>query len=228
MLTDRQQVLGTAYGPAKLSRPEPDQRRDQILDAAGELIAECPLRPGLDRGRREAGVGTVVARCMCAARRHTRGAGSRPDPLLGSGRPDGGGHGHPQADAVARPARRRGRAPRPLRRLGDAGPVPPGSVPSTPPCASARAIFDVSHMGQVETRGPGAEALLQRLVTNDVTKLAEGGAQYSLLCNEDGGVLDDLFTYRLGPDRFLTVTNAANHERDLAWFEAHATAPTRR
>ena len=43
-----------------------------------------------------------------------------------------------------------------------------------------------------------------------------------MLCNEDGGVLDDLFTYRLGPDRFLTVTNAANHERDLAWFERHA------
>ena len=84
-------------------------------------------------------------------------------------------------------------------------------------------VFDVSHMGQIETRGPGAEALLQRLVSNDVTKLAEGGAQYALLCNEDGGVLDDLFTYRLGPDRFLTVTNAANHARDLAWFDAHAT-----
>ncbi len=83
-------------------------------------------------------------------------------------------------------------------------------------------VFDVSHMGQIETRGPGAGALLQRLVSNDVTTLAEGGAQYALLCNEDGGVLDDLFTYRLGPDRYLTVTNAANHARDLAWFEAHA------
>jgi aminomethyltransferase len=49
-----------------------------------------------------------------------------------------------------------------------------------------------------------------------------GGAQYSLLCREDGGVLDDLFTYRLGPDRYLTVTNAANHERDLQWFRSHA------
>ena len=49
-----------------------------------------------------------------------------------------------------------------------------------------------------------------------------------MLCNEDGGVLDDLFTYRLGPDRFLTVTNAANHERDLAWFSAHATRVRRR
>ena len=83
-------------------------------------------------------------------------------------------------------------------------------------------IFDVSHMGQVETRGPAAEALLQRLLSNDVSAISERGAQYSVLCNEDGGVLDDLFTYRLGPDRFLTVTNASNHERDLAWFERHA------
>ena len=89
-------------------------------------------------------------------------------------------------------------------------------------------VFDVSHMGQIETRGPGAGALLQRLVSNDVTTLAEGGAQYALLCNEDGGVLDDLFTYRLGPDRYLTVTNAANHARDLAWFEAHAAGRRRR
>ena len=83
-------------------------------------------------------------------------------------------------------------------------------------------VFDVSHMGEIETRGPGAEALLQRLLTNDVTRIADHGAQYALLCNEAGGVLDDLFTYRLAPDRFLTVTNAANHERDLAWFQAHA------
>jgi len=85
-------------------------------------------------------------------------------------------------------------------------------------------IFDVSHMGEIETSGPQAEALLQRLLSNDVARIPERGAQYSVLCNEDGGVLDDLFTYRLGPDRFLTVTNAANHARDLAWFERHARA----
>ena len=83
-------------------------------------------------------------------------------------------------------------------------------------------MFDVSHMGEIETAGPQAEALLQRLLSNDVSKLAVGGAQYSVLCREDGGVLDDLFTYRLAPDRFLTVTNAANHDKDLAWFAAHA------
>jgi aminomethyltransferase len=83
-------------------------------------------------------------------------------------------------------------------------------------------IFDVSHMGEIETTGPRAQERLQRLLSNDVEQLQIGGAQYSVLCREDGGVLDDLFTYRLGPDQFLTVTNAANHEKDLAWFQQHA------
>jgi aminomethyltransferase len=83
-------------------------------------------------------------------------------------------------------------------------------------------IFDVSHMGEIETEGPGAEAFLQRILSNDVTKITEGAAQYSVLCNTEGGVLDDLFTYRLGHDRFLTVTNASNHAKDLAWFKRHA------
>jgi aminomethyltransferase len=85
----------------------------------------------------------------------------------------------------------------------------------------AAGIFDVSHMGQVEVRGPDAEAFLQHLYSNDVSKLAIGGAQYALLCNDDGGVLDDLFTYRVGSDRYLTVTNAANHDADIAWLSGH-------
>jgi aminomethyltransferase len=87
---------------------------------------------------------------------------------------------------------------------------------------SAAGAFDVSHMGQIETTGPQAVELLARLCTNDVARIPIGGAQYSLLLREDGGVLDDLFSYRLEADRYLTVTNAANHERDLAWFLAHA------
>ena len=90
-------------------------------------------------------------------------------------------------------------------------------------------VFDVSHMGEIETAGPDALALLQRLLSNDVAAIplggsgrGGGGAQYSVLCREDGGVLDDLFTYRLEADRWLTVTNAANHARDLAWFREHA------
>jgi glycine cleavage system T protein (aminomethyltransferase) len=83
-------------------------------------------------------------------------------------------------------------------------------------------VFDVSHMGEVETSGADALRLLQRLLSNDVSKLEVGGAQYSVLCRDDAGVLDDLFTYRVADDRFLTVTNAANHERDHAWFAEHA------
>jgi aminomethyltransferase len=83
-------------------------------------------------------------------------------------------------------------------------------------------VFDVSHMGEIETHGPDVEAFLQRILSNDVSKIAQDGAQYSVLTKPDGGVLDDLFSYRLGPDRFLTVTNASNHEKDLAWFRKHA------
>jgi aminomethyltransferase len=83
-------------------------------------------------------------------------------------------------------------------------------------------LFDVSHMGEIETSGPQAEEFLQRILSNDVTKIAERGAQYSVLCNENGGVIDDLFTYRLREGRFLTVTNAANHAKDLAWFQKQA------
>jgi aminomethyltransferase len=87
---------------------------------------------------------------------------------------------------------------------------------------TAAGVFDVSHMGQIETVGPDAQSFLQRLLSNDVSRISLGGAQYSVLCRDDGGVLDDLFTYRLAEDRYLTVTNAANHEGDLDWFREHA------
>jgi aminomethyltransferase len=83
-------------------------------------------------------------------------------------------------------------------------------------------IFDVSHMGEVQVSGPDAEAFLQHVYSNDVSKIAIGGAQYALLCNDEGGVLDDLFTYRLDSDAYLTVTNAANHDADFAWIRDHA------
>ncbi|MCW3000070.1 MAG: gcvT [Solirubrobacterales bacterium] len=83
-------------------------------------------------------------------------------------------------------------------------------------------VFDVSHMGEIETMGPEAGAFLQHVLSNDVDKLEVGGAQYSVLCREDGGVLDDLFTYRVGADRYVTVTNASNHGKDLGWFRQQA------
>lgn len=79
-------------------------------------------------------------------------------------------------------------------------------------------MFDVSHMGEVEVEGPDALAFLQRVLSNDVARIVPGGAQYSCLCNEDGGVLDDLFVYRLGGDNYLIVTNASNHQSDLEWL----------
>ncbi len=79
-------------------------------------------------------------------------------------------------------------------------------------------MFDVSHMGEVEAEGPEAGEFLQRVLSNDVSALEIGGAQYSCLCNEHGGVLDDLFAYRLAEEHFLIVTNAANHGSDLRWM----------
>ena len=76
--------------------------------------------------------------------------------------------------------------------------------------------------GRDRDRGPQAASSSRLLLSNDVSRIEVGGAQYSCLCREDGGVLDDLFTYRLGDHHFLTVTNAANHERDLEWFQRHA------
>jgi aminomethyltransferase len=87
---------------------------------------------------------------------------------------------------------------------------------------TAAGIFDVSHMGEIESSGPDAQAFLQRMLSNDVTQIGVGGAQYALLCNPEGRVLDDVFTYRLAPDRYLTVTNASNHDSDLAWLRDQA------
>jgi glycine cleavage system T protein (aminomethyltransferase) len=86
----------------------------------------------------------------------------------------------------------------------------------------AAGVFDVSHMGQVESRGPEALEFLQRVLSNEVRRIPEGGAQYSVLCREDGGVIDDAITYRMADCEFLTVTNAANHDKDLAWMQTQA------
>jgi aminomethyltransferase len=82
--------------------------------------------------------------------------------------------------------------------------------------------FDVSHMGQLELEGPQAQALLQRVFSNDVARLEPGAAQYGVICDERGGVLDDVISYRLAAERFLVVTNAANHGRDRDWIASHA------
>jgi aminomethyltransferase len=82
-------------------------------------------------------------------------------------------------------------------------------------------IFDVSHMGEIEVEGPKAQDLLQHVLSNDVSKLEVGDAQYTLLTNEEGGVIDDLIVYRLGGHRYLLIVNASNRETDFSWLVGH-------
>ncbi|MDI3327644.1 MAG: glycine cleavage system aminomethyltransferase GcvT [Alicyclobacillaceae bacterium] len=84
-------------------------------------------------------------------------------------------------------------------------------------------LFDVSHMGEIEIRGPGSSELIQRLVTGDVRGLSPGRAMYTLMCRPDGGTLDDLLVYRLDGEHFLLVVNAATAAKDLAWILEHRT-----
>jgi aminomethyltransferase len=91
---------------------------------------------------------------------------------------------------------------------------------------AAAGLFDVSHMGEIEVRGPDAGAVCQRLTTNDVRRLADGQVQYTLLCRPDGGVVDDVTLYRCDAARYLFCVNAANVATDLAWIRAHAGGAT--
>ncbi len=88
-------------------------------------------------------------------------------------------------------------------------------------------VFDVSHMGEFEIAGPGALAVLQRVTTNDVSALAAGQVQYSLLCYPDGGIVDDLTLYRLADDRFMMTVNAANIDKDWAWVTSQGQGDAR-
>jgi aminomethyltransferase len=86
----------------------------------------------------------------------------------------------------------------------------------------AAGIFDISHMGEVTVSGPGALAFLNHTLTNDVRKLAPGQGQYTHMCNEHGGVIDDLYAYRLAPDAFFLILNASRIGADVAWLDAQA------
>jgi aminomethyltransferase len=80
-------------------------------------------------------------------------------------------------------------------------------------------VFDVSHMGELHVDGPTAEAFLQEVLSNDLGKVADGGAQYTLLTNERGGIVDDLIVYRFAHGQFLVVVNASNREAAYAWLK---------
>jgi aminomethyltransferase len=79
-------------------------------------------------------------------------------------------------------------------------------------------IFDLSHMGEFEISGPHALATLERAFTNSAARLKQGQAQYTIMCAEDGGTIDDLIVYRLGPERYLLCVNASNIEADREWI----------
>jgi aminomethyltransferase len=81
----------------------------------------------------------------------------------------------------------------------------------------AAGLFDVSHMGEIEIAGKGALTAVQRITSNDASRLQQGQAQYSVLLTPDGTFIDDLMVYRLGPNHFLLVVNAANTAKDYAW-----------
>jgi len=93
-----------------------------------------------------------------------------------------------------------------------------GVIPEHKAVRTDCGVFDVSHMGELEVEGPRAQALLQSLLSNDLERLEDGQAQYALLTNDSGGIVDDLIAYRLSPFRFLLIVNAANREGDFEWM----------
>src|SRR5947209_7060699 len=85
-------------------------------------------------------------------------------------------------------------------------------------------LFDVSHMGQFSVRGKDPLGEVMKLVTNDLAKLQPGQAQYNMLCNEQGGVIDDLVVYRRGDQETYICVNASNRKRDLEWMRSRLPA----
>jgi aminomethyltransferase len=88
---------------------------------------------------------------------------------------------------------------------------------------SRAGLFDVSHMGEITVRGAGAEAMCQRLTANDVDRMQVSQAQYNLLLNDRGGVIDDVILYKRQPDDFFICVNASNTEKDFQWLRQHGT-----
>lgn len=86
---------------------------------------------------------------------------------------------------------------------------------------NACGLFDVSHMGEILIKGPDALANLQMFLTNDFRDLEIGRVRYSPICNEEGGIVDDLIVYKFAQDEYFLVVNAANKDKDYAWFNSH-------
>ena len=97
-----------------------------------------------------------------------------------------------------------------------------GIIPEHNAVRNAVGIFDTSHMGRMRAEGPDAERFLNYVVTNDVSTLEPGRGLYTVMCNERGGIVDDLIIYKLAPSRFFVVYNASNREKDFKWFLRHS------
>lgn len=93
-----------------------------------------------------------------------------------------------------------------------------GIIPEHLAVRNSVGIFDISHMGRVMITGVDAERFLNYVITNDVSKLSSNAAQYSVMCNESGGIMDDFVVYRLETERFMAVFNASNREKDYHWM----------
>ncbi len=98
---------------------------------------------------------------------------------------------------------------------------PTGVIKEHMAVRTACGLFDVSHMGEVTVKGPDAVKFLNHLLTNDYTVMADGQARYSPMCNENGGVVDDLIVYKVKENDYFIVVNAANKDKDYAWMQAH-------
>ena len=94
-----------------------------------------------------------------------------------------------------------------------------GVIPEVRAVRTDAGVFDVSHMGELEVEGPRATELLQATLSNDLTRIGPGQAQYTLLTNERGGIIDDLIVYRLEEFRYLLIVNAANRDVDFGWLK---------
>ena len=94
-----------------------------------------------------------------------------------------------------------------------------GVIPEVQAVRTDCGVFDVSHMGELEVEGPRATELLQATLSNDLDRISPGQAQYTLLTNERGGIVDDLIVYRLGEHRYLLIVNASNRDVDLRWLK---------
>jgi aminomethyltransferase len=99
---------------------------------------------------------------------------------------------------------------------------PAGTIEEHMAVRTAVGLFDVSHMGEIEIRGPQALELVQRLTTNDADKLDDGQAQYSALTYPEGTFVDDILVHRFAPDHYFLCVNASNVDKDFAWIEGHA------